>query len=98
MSLLFHLSLTAERDQGVLVIEESSVERVLRGDPEYISLEKRRAPHGKMHVSPDALARQLAAVGQGTEQGFFRSILFEGSASEDECTGRCLPRKYLWTH
>jgi hypothetical protein len=96
MSLLFHLSLSTE-DQGVLTIEDGAVERVLRGDLEYISLENRRAPRGKMHISPEALAQQLAALAAvGTE--LRRSILFEGSASTDERTGRCLPRRYLWAH
>ena len=110
MSLLFHLSLTAERDQGVLVLEDATaVERVLRGDPEYIFLEKRNCLDGKMHVSPETLARQLDLLAQlclphmekleaELLRDPIRSILFEGSASVNEYSGRCLPRRYLWTH
>ena len=62
-----------------------------------------------MHVSPETLARQLDLLAQlclphmekleaELLRDPIRSILFEGSASVNEYSGRCLPRRYLWTH
>jgi hypothetical protein len=110
MSLLFHLSLSAERDQGLLLVQDASViDRVLRGDWEYLLLESRHCVGSKMHISPVMLCEQLSLlsslwlpqVEKKEAEGFIRErimcALTRGSASTSEYTGRCLPRKYIWT-